>query len=49
MSKPHKYGTYECPYDKGIYDVDKSKYFVGGRYCKNNCEKYRDGSCKKWN
>lgn len=44
MKIVHKYGVYVCPHGKldGKTGVTQhKKYSVSGRYCKNNCEKYK--------
>lgn len=49
MKNANRYGAYDCPHGKhdGIAGdmVGKRKtkfsYSVGGRFCKNNCERYK--------
>lgn len=49
--KPKNNTVYNCPHGKSIDTVlqmGKKNYNVTGRYCKNNCGKYRKRECKKW-
>jgi hypothetical protein len=46
MSKPQRYGKHKCPHDK--VDFKCSIGWVQGRFCKNNCERYKAKDCKRW-